>query len=50
MTAARTSSPSLIFGARVSLIVGFAAAAITSVIGGLVGIVAGYRGGSSARC
>src|SRR5918994_2584024 len=36
---------SLIYGARVSLIVGFAAAAITTVIGGLVGIVAGYRGG-----
>ena len=36
---------SLIFGARVSLIVGFAAAAIALVIGGLVGIVAGYRGG-----
>jgi len=36
---------SLIHGARVSLIVGFAAAAIALVIGGLVGIVAGYRGG-----
>ena len=36
---------SLIYGARVSLIVGFAAAAIALVIGGLVGIVAGYRGG-----
>ncbi|HEX6127699.1 MAG TPA: ABC transporter permease, partial [Candidatus Limnocylindria bacterium] len=36
---------SLIYGARVSLIVGFAAAAITTVIGGVVGIVAGYRGG-----
>ncbi len=36
---------SLIFGARVSLVVGFAAAAIALVIGGLVGIVAGYRGG-----
>ena len=36
---------SLLFGARVSLIVGFAAAAIALVIGGLVGIVAGYRGG-----
>jgi peptide/nickel transport system ATP-binding protein/peptide/nickel transport system permease protein len=34
----------LIFGSRVSLIVGFSAAAITSVIGGVVGIVAGYRG------
>ena len=36
---------SLIYGARVSLIVGFAAAAIALVIGGVVGIVAGYRGG-----
>ncbi|HEU5324820.1 MAG TPA: dipeptide/oligopeptide/nickel ABC transporter permease/ATP-binding protein [Candidatus Limnocylindria bacterium] len=36
---------SLIFGARVSLVVGFSAAAIALVIGGLVGIVAGYRGG-----
>jgi peptide/nickel transport system permease protein len=36
---------SLIYGARVSLIVGFSAAAIALVIGGLVGIVAGYRGG-----
>jgi oligopeptide/dipeptide ABC transporter ATP-binding protein len=38
---------SLIYGARVSLIVGFAASAITMVIGGLVGIVAGYRGGKT---
>lgn len=36
---------SLLYGARVSLIVGFAAAAIALFIGGLVGIVAGYRGG-----
>src|SRR5688572_19977553 len=36
---------SLLYGARVSLIVGFAAAAMALVIGGLVGIVAGYRGG-----
>ena len=36
---------SLIYGARVSLIVGFAAAAITTLIGGVVGIVAGYLGG-----
>ena len=36
---------SLIFGSRVSLLVGFSAAAIALVIGGLVGIVAGYRGG-----
>jgi oligopeptide/dipeptide ABC transporter ATP-binding protein len=36
---------SLIYGARVSLVVGFAAAAIALGIGGLVGIVAGYRSG-----
>ncbi|HEX7196119.1 MAG TPA: dipeptide/oligopeptide/nickel ABC transporter permease/ATP-binding protein, partial [Candidatus Limnocylindria bacterium] len=36
---------SLIHGARVSLTVGFAAASIALLIGGLVGIVAGYRGG-----
>ena len=36
---------SLIYGARVSLVVGFAAAAMALVIGGLIGIVAGYRGG-----
>lgn len=36
---------SLIYGARVSLLVGFSAASIALLIGGLVGIVAGYRGG-----
>jgi peptide/nickel transport system permease protein len=36
---------SLLFGARVSLLVGFAAAAMALAIGGVVGIVAGYRGG-----
>ena len=36
---------SLIYAARVSLVVGFTAAAITAVIGGLIGIVAGYRAG-----
>ena len=36
---------SLLYGARVSLIVGFAAAAIALGIGGLVGVVAGYRSG-----
>jgi oligopeptide/dipeptide ABC transporter ATP-binding protein len=35
----------LLYGARVSLLVGFAAAAIALAIGGLVGIVAGYRAG-----
>jgi peptide/nickel transport system permease protein len=38
---------SLIYGARVSLIVGFSAAAITTVLGGVVGIVAGYRAGGT---
>jgi oligopeptide/dipeptide ABC transporter ATP-binding protein len=36
---------SLIYGTRVSLLVGFSAAFISFLIGGLVGIVAGYRGG-----
>jgi peptide/nickel transport system permease protein len=35
----------LLYGARVSLLVGFSAALIALIIGGLVGIVAGYRGG-----
>ena len=35
----------LIYGARVSLLVGFAAATIALIIGGSAGIVAGYRGG-----
>ncbi len=34
-----------IYGARVSLIVGFVASAITVFIGGVVGLVAGYYGG-----
>jgi peptide/nickel transport system permease protein len=36
---------SLIFGARVSLVVGFTAAAMAILIGAVVGIVAGYRRG-----
>src|SRR6187200_2393510 len=36
---------SLVYGARVSLTVGFTAAAIAILIGALVGIVAGYRRG-----
>jgi peptide/nickel transport system permease protein len=36
---------SIIYGARVSLLVGFSAAAIALLIGGVIGIVAGYRGG-----
>jgi peptide/nickel transport system permease protein len=36
---------SFIYGARVSLIVGFIAAFISIVIGGMIGIVAGFYGG-----
>ncbi|HEX6474302.1 MAG TPA: dipeptide/oligopeptide/nickel ABC transporter permease/ATP-binding protein [Candidatus Limnocylindria bacterium] len=36
---------SLIYGARVSLVVGFTAATITTVVGGLIGITAGYLAG-----
>jgi peptide/nickel transport system permease protein len=35
----------LIFGARVSLVVGFCAVAIGLVIGGTLGLVSGYKGG-----
>jgi len=35
----------LIYGARVSLVVGFAAVALGSVVGATLGILAGYRGG-----
>jgi peptide/nickel transport system permease protein len=34
-----------LYGARVSLLVGFAAVAVGSVVGGALGILAGYRGG-----
>jgi peptide/nickel transport system permease protein len=40
---------SLLYGARVSLVVGFSAAAITTVIGGSVGILAGFRGGTTGN-
>ena len=36
----------LVFGARVSLIVGFAAVAIGLLVGGTSGLVSGYRGGT----
>ncbi|HYM52459.1 MAG TPA: dipeptide/oligopeptide/nickel ABC transporter permease/ATP-binding protein [Candidatus Dormibacteraeota bacterium] len=36
---------SLLYGARVSLIVGFAAAFISLIIGGSIGLIAGYFGG-----
>ena len=36
-----------IYGARVSLIVGFAAALVAMVIGGTVGLLAGYFGGKT---
>jgi peptide/nickel transport system permease protein len=35
----------VIFGTRVSLVVGFAAVAVGGLIGGLLGLVAGFRGG-----
>jgi peptide/nickel transport system permease protein len=37
----------LMWGARVSLVVGFAAAAVAMLIGGAVGIIAGYFGGKT---
>jgi len=37
----------LIYGARVSLLVGFAASAVSIIIGGTVGLLAGYFGGAS---
>jgi peptide/nickel transport system permease protein len=37
----------MMYGAQVSLIVGFAAAAVTMLIGGAVGIFAGYFGGKT---
>jgi peptide/nickel transport system permease protein len=37
----------LIYGGRISLVVGFAAAVVATVIGGGVGIVAGYFGGAT---
>ena len=36
---------SLIYGARVSLLVGFSAAFLSLLIGGVIGIISGYRGG-----
>jgi peptide/nickel transport system permease protein len=39
----------LLYGARISMIVGFAAALVSAVIGSLVGISAGYFGGWTER-
>jgi peptide/nickel transport system permease protein len=39
----------LLYGARISMIVGFAAAIVSAVIGSLVGISAGYFGGWTER-
>ncbi|MBU1493407.1 MAG: dipeptide/oligopeptide/nickel ABC transporter permease/ATP-binding protein [Actinobacteria bacterium] len=39
----------LIYGTRVSLLVGFTAALISLFIGGVIGIVAGYRGGRTGN-
>jgi peptide/nickel transport system permease protein len=37
----------MMFGARVSLVVGFAAAAVAMLIGGTIGVLAGYFGGKT---
>ena len=35
----------MLFGTRVSLTIGFAAVAVGGFVGGLLGLVAGFRGG-----
>jgi len=37
----------VIFGSRVSLVIGFAPVAVALVVGGVTGLLAGYRGGSA---
>jgi len=37
----------LVYGARISLLIGFCAAAISAVIGGTIGIVSGFYGGKT---
>ena len=39
----------LIFGARVSLVVGFGSVGIGMVVGGTLGLVSGYKGGAAGR-
>ena len=40
----------MIYGSRVSLEVGFAAAFVAMVIGGTVGVVSGFFGGWRSTC
>ena len=40
----------LIFGARISLLVGLVAGFVATLIAVTIGLIAGYRPGSSTRC